>query len=145
MRSSIGLRTSPSNTWPVEPRSLLPRHVAAAEFQRIHADRGADLVGVALEREGVVDAVAGAKRAVGRGIGIDRAARKPHRAKAVIAAERVGGHRRQEYLLAAIGAAIHQHDRFAADDLAIFGDRRADAEYRRFPGKGRSASPPAAS
>ena len=90
--------------------------------------RGADLVGVAFEREGVVDAVAGAKRAIGRGICVDRAAGKAHRAKSVIAAQRVGGHRGQEDLLAAIGAAIHQHDRLAPDDLAVLGDRRPDPD-----------------
>ena len=44
----------------------------------------------------------------------------------------MGGHRRQKDLLAAIGAAIHQHDRFAPDDLAVFADRRSDADVGVF-------------
>ena len=89
---------------------------------------GADLVGMPLEREGVVDAVAGPKRAVRRRVRIDGAARQGAPRQAIIAAERVRGHGGQEDLLAAIGAAIHQHDRFASDDFAVRRHRGPDPD-----------------
>jgi hypothetical protein len=98
---------------------------------------------MALQREGVVDAVTGAKRPIGRSVGVDGAAYQAHRAETVVAAQRVGGHRRQEYLLAAIGAAIHQHDGFASDDLAVFGHCRAYAYVGIFPAQaGQHLVPP---
>ena len=85
-----------------------------------------------LEREGVVDAVAGAESAVRGGVGIDRTRDQPHRAEGIISAERVSGHRGQENLLATIRAAIHQDDGFAADDLAIARHGRAYANVGVF-------------
>ena len=81
-----------------------------------------------LERERAVHAVAGPEGAGRRGVRVDGAAHEPHGAQAVVAGERVRGHRREEGLLAAVGAAVHEHDRLAADDLAVGGHRRPDAD-----------------
>ena len=129
IRSSIGPSTSPSKTWPVAPRSPSPSTLRRRNSSGSKPIAVADFVGMALQRESVVDAVASAESAVGRRVGVDGAADELDRAEPVVAAERVRRHRRQKDLLAAIGAAVHQHDRLAPDDLAFGGDGGANADF----------------
>ena len=75
LRHAIEHRTQHVGLEDLAGRAEVPiaEYIAAAELHRVHADRIADLVSMAFEREGVVDAVAGAESAVGRGVGVDRA------------------------------------------------------------------------
>ena len=93
-------------------------NVASTEGDRIHANCVANLVGVPFQRESIVEPVAGPERTVGRRVRVDGAADEPNGPESIVATQRMGGHRRQENLLAAIRPAIHQHDRLAPDDLA---------------------------
>ena len=108
-------------------QTLILEDVASAELLRVQTELLADLVGVPLQCEGAVRAVAGPEGSRWSRIGVDGLRVEPNGAEFVVAEERVGGHGGQEGLLTAVGTAVHQHDAFASGDPTVGGDRRAQS------------------